>query len=44
MLQRAIVAAHEAGGFSLLLDVEIQKEEEASDGIAAGAIDMLDNI
>jgi hypothetical protein len=44
MLQKAIVAAHEAGGFSLLLDVETQKEEEASDDIAAGAIDTLGNI
>ena len=42
MLQRAIADAHEVGGFSPLLDVEI-RDEEANDGIAAGTVGMLDN-
>ncbi|PPR04052.1 hypothetical protein CVT24_010627 [Panaeolus cyanescens] len=41
----AIKQAREVGGFSLLLDVEVQSEAEADEAIAAGAdIIMLDNI
>ncbi|KAF8917827.1 Quinolinate phosphoribosyl transferase [Mucidula mucida] len=41
----AIQQAREVGGFSLLLDVEVQSEVEADEAIAAGAnIIMLDNI
>jgi len=41
----AIARAREVGGFSLLLDVEVQDEDEANEAIAAGAdVVMLDNI
>ncbi|KAH9037410.1 Quinolinate phosphoribosyl transferase [Lactarius deliciosus] len=37
--------AHEVGGFSLLLTVEVRDEEEANEAIAAGVdVIMLDNI
>jgi nicotinate-nucleotide pyrophosphorylase len=41
----AINQARQVGGFSLLLDVEVQNEEEANEAIDAGAdVIMLDNI
>ncbi|KAA1466713.1 nicotinate-nucleotide diphosphorylase [Dentipellis sp. KUC8613] len=41
----AIEQARSVGGFSLLLDVEVQSEAEADEAIAAGAdVIMLDNI
>ena len=41
----AIARTRDAGGFSLLLDVEVRSEDEANEAIAAGAnIVMLDNI
>ncbi|EPQ59018.1 nicotinate-nucleotide diphosphorylase [Gloeophyllum trabeum ATCC 11539] len=41
----AIQAARRVGGFSLLLEVEVQSEAEADEAIAAGAdIVMLDNM
>lgn len=41
----AIQQARRVGGFSLLLDVEVQNEQEADEAIDAGAdVIMLDNI
>lgn len=41
----AIQQARQVGGFSLLLDVEVQSEAEADEAIEAGAdIIMLDNM
>lgn len=41
----AIQLARSVGGFSLLLDVEVQSEAEADEAIGAGAdVIMLDNI
>jgi hypothetical protein len=44
MLQRAIVGAHEVGGFALLLDAEIRDEREANGAITTGAVATFDNI
>jgi nicotinate-nucleotide pyrophosphorylase (carboxylating) len=44
-ISAAIQQARSVGGFSLLLDVEVQSEEEANEAIDAGAdIIMLDNM
>lgn len=44
-ITNAIKQARKVGGFSLLLDVEVQSEAEADEAIDAGAdIIMLDNI
>ena len=44
-ISAAIAQARAAGGFSLLLDVEVRDEKEADEAIDAGAdVIMLDNI
>lgn len=44
-ISAAIAQARAAGGFSLLLDVEVRDETEADEAIEAGAdVVMLDNI
>ena len=44
-ISKAIAAARQVGGFSLLLDVEVRTEEEADEAIEAGAdVIMLDNM
>ncbi|PVG00769.1 nicotinate-nucleotide diphosphorylase [Serendipita vermifera] len=44
-ITKAIQAARQVGGFSLLLDVEVRTEEEADEAIEAGAdVIMLDNM
>ena len=44
-ISNAIATARQAGGFSLLLDVEVRTEAEADEAIEAGAdIVMLDNM
>ena len=44
-ITRAIETARQAGGFSLLLDVEVRTEAEADEAIEAGAdVVMLDNM
>lgn len=44
-LSNAITTARQAGGFSLLLDVEVRTEAEADEAIEAGAdVIMLDNM
>lgn len=44
-ITRAVATARSVGGFSLLLDVEVQTEAEADEAIEAGAdVIMLDNM
>ena len=44
-ISNAIATARQAGGFSLLLDVEVRTEAEADEAIEAGAdVIMLDNM
>ena len=44
-ITQAIATARSVGGFSLLLDVEVQTEAEADEAIKAGAdVIMLDNM
>jgi nicotinate-nucleotide pyrophosphorylase (carboxylating) len=44
-ISNAIATARQAGGFSLLLDVEVRTEAEADEAIEAGAdVIMLDNL